>query len=473
MAEKSLWSNARISPGKTDDQVSSEDHRTAQERDYDRILFSSSVRRLSDKTQVFPLDENDSVRTRLTHSHEVSNLARSIGLRIEACTPGTFENQDVHRTVLPLLGAGGLAHDLGNPPFGHQGEAAISSWFEEKKGWIFDRLTHKRNSEPVPPIENDFRNEFTSFDGNPQAFRILARLHPSQGKVGLDLTAATLLASLKYPVCSANVDDSNDATKKYGYFCSEKEIVDWARSKTGLEEGQRHPLSWIVEAADDTAYSVLDVEDAMRKGIISPEDLRNILRCDRGLESCSIATRIDEAFSKADSSERQPVIVRDIKIGYARSILIDELVKHATTEFISLKPAIWDFSHKKGLMETSPLCRRLKDVAHQYAFGNTEVLHTEAKGRHGVKDLLDAFWHAIRTRKKEDSISSRRINAKARFVYSLFSANQLEVADEIQTDHITASRLRYRELRLLTDMVSGMTDSFTLRLAERVAGISE
>lgn len=465
-----IWSTARRSPGKVGTSEAG-DHRTSHEQDYDRILFSTSVRRLSDKTQVFPLDTNDSVRTRLTHSHEVANLARSIGLRIETLATGTFGGQDVHRVVLPLLGSGGLAHDLGNPPFGHQGEAAISSWFEQRRGWIFDRLSEEQE-DPIPPIEAEFRDEFTSFDGNPQALRILTRLHPSHGRVGLDLTAATILSSLKYPVCAANVNSHHAAHKKYGYFCSEHEVVSWARSCTGLQEGQRHPLSWIIEAADDTAYSVLDVEDAMRKGIISPEDLRNIIKCDKMVCSTGVDQRIDDAFAKADASDREPVIVRDIKIGYARSILIDALVMHATQEFINKKDDIWGYSLSTALMDNSPLCERLKDVARQYAFGNTEVLHIEAKGRKAVGELLDGFWHAIVNRKKADVIPSRRTDAKARFIYSLFSANQIEVASESQSaGHETADKLRYRELRLLTDMVSGMTDSFSMRLAERVSSV--
>ncbi|MGZ5905642.1 MAG: dGTP triphosphohydrolase, partial [Reyranella sp.] len=187
-----------MSPGREPPKSGSDDdrtgHRSEFERDFDRILFSTPVRRLSDKTQVFPLDRNDGVRTRLTHSHEVSNLARSIGSRIARERPDAFEGQDLDRTVLPLLGAIGLAHDLGNPPFGHQGEAAISQWFKDRYSWIFDRKADAEDAEKIQPIPHSHLPEFLAFDGNPQTFRLLTRLQTSIGKAGLDLTAATLVA---------------------------------------------------------------------------------------------------------------------------------------------------------------------------------------------------------------------------------------------------------------------------------------
>jgi dGTPase len=467
----SIWSDARMTPGNTDEKESSDGHRTKFEQDHDRILFSTPVRRLSDKTQVFPLDQNDGVRTRLTHSHEVANLARSIGARAGRRQADAFDGQDIASVVQPILGAIGLAHDLGNPPFGHQGEAGIAKWFSDREDWIFDRRSETQRKTHVDGVRANLRTEFTSFDGNPQTIRLLTRLQTSQGKAGLNLTATTIIALLKYPVCASHVVKRNLVRKKCGYFDSEAHIIEWARAQTGLREGQRHPLTWIMEAADDIAYSVLDVEDAMKKGIVSPEDLHNILECNKNECGSKIYNELASDFSRADASGRPPAIIRDIKIGYARARLIAELIEHATLKYIEQLPSIRDYSCEIPLMETSALCNRLKKIALEYAFGNTEVLFVEAKGRRAIEELLSAFWYAIITRDNRDNIASRRSDALSRYVYSLFSSNYLEAATDPEQSGKSeiSGRLRYRELRLLTDMISGMTDGFALKAAEKIA----
>ena len=178
------------------------EHRTEWERDYDRILFSTPVRRLADKTQVFPLEKHDSVRTRLTHSYEVSNLARSTGTYLAYEFPKTQEIANCSRTIPPILAAIGLAHDLGNPPFGHQGEQAIQRWFENHSQDIFTP------SDKLPPLEGAdvarltpaMKADFLKFEGNAQTLRLLTRLQTVTNDRGLNLTLATLAAVMKYPV---------------------------------------------------------------------------------------------------------------------------------------------------------------------------------------------------------------------------------------------------------------------------------
>lgn len=237
--------------------------RTEIERDYDRILFSTPVRRMADKTQVFPLERNESIRTRLTHSHEVANLARSIGISL---VHNDNQFQDVaqrYRDVPALLATIGLAHDLGNPPFGHQGENAIQSWFRDYQDTVFDdSLTEAQ------------KRDFLKFEGNAQTLRILTRLQVINDDFGLNMTFASLAGLMKYPAPSDKVDKKNGVSyKKFGFFQSEKEIVNQIWNETGLDEGRRHPLTYIMEACDDIAYSVLDAEDAVKKGLVSYSDL--------------------------------------------------------------------------------------------------------------------------------------------------------------------------------------------------------
>lgn len=442
------------------------------QQDYDRLLFSTPVRRLSDKTQVWPMDDNDGVRTRLTHSHEVANLARSIGSRVAAISPGIFGEADLHDVVQPILSAIGLAHDLGNPPFGHQGETAMSNWFGRRNPWIFTN-TSKNGSELSPPVPVALRNEFLSFDGNPQTLRLITKLQTSVSNVGLNLTAATLAASLKYPVSATGLDRSRPIRKKVGYFQSEMEIVNWVRAATGLAEGQRHPLTWIMEACDDIAYSVLDVDDVMKKGIVSPDDVHAILKSDKKLGGNSAIDLISSSFDKVNASTRRTEVVRDIKIGYLRAILIEALIKEASSAYVANQKAINALTHEQPLMDHSVLCKALKRIASQYAFSNSAVLRMEAFGAAALDELMTFFWGAISDRENPDDMMSAPTSARGKYARSLISPNYLEAATLAPRSLGEEVGLRYRELRLLTDMVSGMTDTFAIRLREKIQRVPD
>jgi len=256
--------------------------RTQHERDHDRILFSTPVRRLQDKTQVFPLERNDSVRTRLTHSHEVANMARSMGTTlafVHGEALGFPASVEPLRNVPALLEAIGLAHDLGNPPFGHQGETAIQTWMK--------RHATPRSEEPgsfaifdAPGLTEPMRRDFLAFEGNAQAFRLLTRLQILNDDFGLNMTYAFLAALMKYPVPSDAVDKSSHARKKFNFFQSEAGIAAEVWAETGLRQGVRHPLTFVMEACDDIAYSVVDVEDAAKKNLINFNVLTAWLRHD-------------------------------------------------------------------------------------------------------------------------------------------------------------------------------------------------
>ncbi|WP_338524784.1 dNTP triphosphohydrolase [Pseudomonas batumici] len=445
-------------------------HRSVFQQDYDRLLFSTPVRRLADKTQVWPMEENDGVRTRLTHSHEVSNLARSIGARAykgarEAFRQHGCGDDSLAEMINPLLLSIGLGHDLGNPPFGHQGEVAIGRWFEQRKGWIFTNITEGGDL-LAAPVPQEYWSEFIEFDGNPQSLRLLTRLQTHIDGLGLDLSAATLAAGLKYPVSYLNRDKDDPVIKKGGYFESEKDLVDWIRKHTGLEEGQRHPLTWIMEACDDIAYSVLDVDDVLKKGIMSPDDVLMILR--KNFNTDGVVGKIQEKFKEIESRLFSPEIQRDIKVEYLRAYLIESLIEHASKTFIVNVPAIFGFESMKPLMDDSQLCNVLKSVAQQNAFSHSSVLRMEALGSAAIDGLMTVLWEAISYRKGFDNIRSKRLGARAKYVFSLISANYIEQAAKCINSSEVASGLRYRELRLLTDMVSGMTDSFAMRLWEDI-----
>ncbi len=467
-----LWSVARRS-----DDLKSVHHdgdtkgwRPEAQHDHDRLLFSTPLRRLSDKTQVWPMDANDGVRTRLTHSHEVANLARSIGSNVARRVPSLEEH--LHNSVQPILSAIGLAHDLGNPPFGHQGETAIGDWFKQRRAWIFS--SHAENADDLQEkVDPRLHEEFLKFDGNPQTFRLITRLQTHRDYLGLDLTAACLAASLKYVVAAGSTNPDDPLFKKYGYFEAELDVVEWVRRKVGIGEGKRHPLTWIMEACDDIAYSTLDVDDVMKKKIISPDDVLSILMHDERTRQHDAVIKAAEKCKGLYDPKRDPHVARDIKINMIRAYLIRALIDDASNTVVENASAILDGSHAKPLMEGNPLCDALKDIAKLHAFSNPAVLKMEALGAEALDGLMSFFWRAITNRKTFDKIDSKRTTASAKYGWSLISPNYIEAAVRAGEGSGHAAGMRYRELRLLTDMVSGMTDTFALNLWSEVKFLPE
>ena len=255
-------------------------HRNAFEIDYDRIVGSSSVRRLQDKAQVFPLQENDFTRTRLTHSLEVSAIASSLGKAVEAqlldlpaADGDGFVQEDANK--LPaMLRTAGLAHDLGNPPFGHYGEEIIQKWFRA----YFEnaKSIYKDYNEFFVPRLNELQmSDFSNFDGNVQNIRILTKLQMLNDPFGVNFTYATLASLIKYPWNSLgkalNGNEISSKQGKFGYFQSEEHLIKKIWSRTGLRDGVRHPATYLLEAADDITYICDDIEDGVKKGLIDWE----------------------------------------------------------------------------------------------------------------------------------------------------------------------------------------------------------
>lgn len=464
MTGVSIWSTARESKPRPS---GSSDRRTPFEHDYDRLLFSTPVRRLSDKTQVFPLEKNDSVRTRLTHSHEVSNLARSIGNRILRTDPECFGAEaEIKEAVPVILATVGLAHDLGNPPFGHQGEVAIGRWFERNKKWFAEPGPNVLQPAAFQPVPDELHGDFLKFEGNAQTLRLLSRLQTTSGPTGLNLTAATLAALMKYTVSSQHVRKGHAATAKFGFFHSEAAVVDWIWKKTGLAAGQRHPLTWLMEACDDAAYSILDVEDAIKKDLVSPEDLKVFLasRLSSGPQGAQLLEQLKSDFEKADK-DLEFTRIREIKTSYIRTRLVEAVLTGAASEFLRDKAAILDYSRDKPLLEcgtfASNLASALKEYARKHAYNSPGVLRLELRGAEVIAGLMDFMWDAITSRKEYNEPGSRRGSPKAAYVYSRISDSYRWYFENAGSEDLP---IRYREMQLLTDMISGMTDGFAVDL---------
>jgi dGTPase len=360
-----------------------------------------------------------------------------------------------------ILAAVGLAHDLGNPPFGHQGEVAIRRWFADNSTRLF---TAPEGQE----LPEQLRSDFLKFEGNAQNLRLVTRLQVSSGGHGLDLTAATLAALMKYtaPASRANRTNQNKATQKPGFFSSESEVVSWLQKQTGIGEGQRHPLTWLMEACDDIAYSILDIEDAIKKSIISPEDVLAYLKRQAKNEGVVILTRtLDRDFEKADSTNRASRS-REIKTSYLRTRLIEMLITGAAEAFLSSSEAIFAQSQREALLEqdsaASVVYAKLKKFARDHAYNHPAVLRSELQGALAITKLLDWFWAAISGRESFTNPASARTSAFAAYVYASVSDNYRVEFEERATNGDLP--IRYCELQLLTDLISGMTDSFVMQV---------
>lgn len=435
------------------------DSRTEIERDHDRILFSTPVRRLADKTQVFPLEKNDSVRTRLTHSHEVSNLARSIGTVLAFNHSVASDVPDARRNLPSLCAAIGLVHDLGNPPFGHQGESAIQSWFVENQQVVLDPLKKK----------DQWTRDFLKFEGNAQGFRLVTRLQLLNDDFGLDLTYATLAAMMKYPTASHEIDASLVARKKHGFFASEQLIAERVWQRTGLSSGWRHPLAAVMEACDDIAYVVLDVEDAVKKGLASVSDLHSFLKHHGKNDALTMAVVRDSETKQRkyrNIGRLSPAELNDVSMQRFRVFAIGALVGAATDAFVKNQQSFLISPPTKSLLELSrgeQLRKLLKDFAFRHAYTHRSVLEVELQGHNVIRSLMDMFWAGIVDRDDPEDASSTRRSPFSRFLYRRISENYRRIFEKPARD-TGKLPMRYRECLLLTDMISGMTDSFAIDL---------
>lgn len=256
----------------------SNDLRSEYEKDYHRIIGSASFRRLQDKTQVFPLDNSDFIRTRLTHSMEVSSFGKSLGQNIgqrilkDGKDAGFLPEYQGY--ICDILQCAGLLHDIGNPPFGHFGETAIRDWFQRYLPEKMVQLPGMEKPKPINEILNpQMQQDFYHFEGNTQALRLVTKLHYLVDENGMNLTKALLGTIIKYPGSSLEIKKtSHIRNKKMGYYYAERELFRDLQESLGTN-GNRHPLAFVLEAADDIAYKTADIEDAVKKGCITYDQL--------------------------------------------------------------------------------------------------------------------------------------------------------------------------------------------------------
>ena len=454
--------------------TSSRDLRTEFEKDYHRIISSAAFRRLQDKTQVFPLDKNDYVRTRLTHSLEVSSFARSLGQSVGQSIINNKLSKDFsyeqRESISDILECAGLIHDIGNPPFGHFGESAIQDWCKNN----FVKLTFKEKK--INEILSDEqKNDFYHFEGNAQALRVVSKLHFLVDENGMNLTKALLSTIIKYPVNSTGIDkySGNIRTKKMGYFDADKDIFENVDASVG-SNGNRNPLTYLLEAADDIAYLTADIEDSLKKGMISLDTL--ILEINKRIsesqnkEAADFANqcleKLNKKYEKAtDKNLSEPDVYA---IENWMVIVQGQVLQLVTDCFVDNYESIMAGTFAKSLIEESKaslLMDILGDIAFKYTFTSKPIYKLEIAADTILNFLLDKFMKAILYYDTDEKLSV--VDKK---IISMISRDYMHIYHYYSEGKSESDRL-YLRLLLVTDYICGMTDSFAKNLYQEFNGL--
>ena len=421
-----------------------DDTRLGFEVDYDRIIFSAAFRSLQDKTQVIPLSKTDFVHTRLTHSLEVSVVGRSIGRLVGKKIIEKYPHLQVIHGYQPndfgaIVAAASLAHDIGNPPFGHSGEKAIGEYFSIGNGKIFkDKLSEKEWQDLV------------DFEGNANGFSVLTGTRPGiEG--GLRISYATLGAFMKYPKESLPKKPTNNISdKKYGFFQTDKlffqEVatdLGMISNKSGNDIGfQRHPLAFLVEAADDICYTIIDFEDGINLGLVS--------------EDFALEYLIKLVKDSIDTKKFNQLTTKEDRISYLRALAIGSLINDAVKVFIDNEEAILKGEFHFALTDKSKYKAQMNDIISlsiKNIYQSREVIEKEVVGYQIIQTLLDKFITAFNN-KSDDKASN----------YDKLLLKMLPEKFHQEKENL------YQRLLHICHYVSLLTDGNALELFETING---
>ncbi|WP_165154215.1 dGTP triphosphohydrolase [Parabacteroides sp. ZJ-118] len=414
--------------------------RTDFQRDYDRLIFSSPFRRLQNKTQVFPLPGSIFVHNRLTHSLEVSCVGRSLGNNVAKGLARKYPDGSINFPEIgSIVSAACLAHDMGNPPFGHSGERAISAYFSEGNG---------RKLEESVRTEGGRWEDFIHFEGNANAMRLLTHQFVGRREGGFALTYSTLASIVKYPYASVHSGQKG----KFGFFQSEEESYLRIARELGIGQDPetpgkflRHPLVYLVEAADDICYQIMDIEDACKLHILTTEEALRLLL---GFFEGERLAHIRAIMRRVDDTNEQ--------IAYLRSCIIGLLVDECSRVFLENEERILDGTY------STPLIRAIRDQAQQaYArcsatayrkiYKAKEVLDIELAGHHIFSHLIDSLTEAVMN--QEHAYSKLLLR-------------------RIPEQYDTHAPTTYGKIQCVLDYISGMTDVYALDLYRKITGMS-
>lgn len=419
---------------------SAAEERSEFQRDYDRLIFSSPFRRLQNKTQVFPLPGGVFVHNRLTHSLEVASVGRSLGnnLSHKLLESGEAEKLHLIHELGAVVSAACLAHDMGNPPFGHSGEDALSEFFSEGKGLQYKKM-----------MTEEEWCDLSNFEGNANALRLLSHQFGGRREGGFALTYTTLASIVKYPFESVV-----KGGKKYGFFQSEKELYLRIAKELGLIQKTedpieycRHPLVYLVEAADDICYQIMDIEDAHKLHILSTQETMQLY----------LNFFEDDKKTKASIDRNMQVVTdKNEQIAYLRAMVIGRLVHECSDIFWENREAILCGEFNSTLVKSlNPVSLKamkdIKNISVERVYNDPKVVQIEVAGYRILGTLLEEFTHAI-------------MNPEQNFSKKLISM--------MPQQYVVKSESVYLRLQSVLDFLSGMTDVYALELYRKLKGIT-
>lgn len=427
------------------------DQRTEFQRDFDRIIFSSPFRRLQNKTQVFPLPGSVFVHNRLTHSLEVASVGRSLGSLAGSFIAEKFadqltdESKEFYKYSLDsVIAAACLCHDIGNPAFGHSGEDAIASYF----------ISHQQ--ELMEKFSEDEWKDFINFEGNANAIRVLTQQQNGKSGGSFNLTSSTLSAIAKYPCQSSAKNKKIIHRKKFGFFQSEKNVfAEMAANTSMIKEGEvqviykRHPFVWLVEAADDICYHIIDLEDAHRLSIIESGQCQQLL--------VALIASLSNDTEERLTGRLKEIENKNEKISYLRakaiSVLINKAIDLYTRDFETILTGDYHTSIFDSIGKECPAIAEIVDVSVKYIYNHRSVVEIENAGYNVMSELLSHFIPPVLASK--DSISKAQDKA-------------IKLLPE-QFRYKDGSN--YEKVMGVLDYVSGMTDNYATDLYRKIKGI--
>jgi len=430
-----------------------EDARSEYQRDFDRIIFSSAFRRLQNKTQVFPLPGSVFVHNRLTHSLEVSSVGRSLGNLAGEFIVENFNNQlneeskqFYQHSLYDVISSACLCHDIGNPAFGHSGEDAIASYFERNESLLKNRFSEKEWT------------DFIHFEGNANAIRILTQKQTGKSEASFGLTFATMASIAKYPCESIAKDKKILHRKKFGFFQAEIENFKKLTEETEMIKEtespivyKRHPFVWLVEAADDICYNIIDLEDSHRLGIIDHDKCRNLLEE-------LIASFDPKGIDKVKLRMRE-ISDKNEKISYLRAKSIGQLIQATSKAFKENFEDVLNGNLSKPLLDcvkesnrsSAIVLKEIEDFSIEFIYNHHSVVEIENAGYNVMYELLSHFAEPI--------LKTNRSNWEEKAVKLIPSQFLYEDGSD------------YQKMMGVLDFVSGMTDNYATELYRRIKGI--
>ena len=446
MQWQQLLSNRRLGQ---EDRYHRKDDRTEFQRDYDRLIFSAPFRRLQNKTQVFPLPGSIFVHNRLTHSLEVSSVGRSLGNDVSRLLLERHpELKDTHFTELgSIVSAACLAHDLGNPPFGHSGERAIGTYFSEGAGSFLRGWTCPETGDSISEKQ---WNDMINFEGNANAFRLLTHHFNGRRQGGFVMTYSTLASIVKYPYSS----DLAMKKRKFGFFRAEEEYYTRIAAELGIRrfdspEGSlryaRYPLVYLVEAADDICYEIMDIEDAHKLKILTTDETKELLM---GYFDASQQEHVRERMNTLDDVNEQVV--------YLRACVINKLEAECVRVFVENEESIMKGEFTGCLIDhigqiSLDAYRRCQEVSVGRIYHSKDVMDIEIAGFKVITSLTDMMVQAV--------------------THTDRAFSQLLINRVSQQYDIKAPTL-YGRIMAVLDYISGMTDVYALDMYRKINGMS-